>query len=121
MKRLAGPKSPMDSDERQICSYLKTWGRQYVSAREIARRADGKRRYREEPQWAYPVISRLMEQNLIETDGLGHYRNVQTASDAKKRKKRWVSPHLRRILERSGKDFGDALEIPEEGGEGSER
>ena len=110
----------MDSDERQIFSYLKSWGKQFVSAREIARRAGGKRRFRDEPQWSFPVISRLMEQNLIETDGLGHYRNVQTTSEAK-RKKRWVSPHLRRILERSGKDFGDALDIPDEGGGEPER
>jgi len=108
----------MDSDERQIWSYLKSWGRQFVSAREIARRAGGKRRFRDEPQWAFPVISRMMEQNLIETDGLGHYRNVEASVESKK-KKRWVSPHLRRILERSGKDFGEALDIPEEGGEGS--
>lgn len=118
MKRLAGPKSQMDSDERQVFSYLKSWGRQFVAAREVARRAGGKRRFRDEPQWSFPVIARLVEQGLIETDGLGHYRAVQTAADSKK-KKRWVSPHLRRILERSGKDFGEALDIPEESGEGS--
>ena len=110
----------MDSDEREICSYLKSWGRQFVAAREIARRAGGKRRFRDEPQWAYPVLARLLEQGLIETDGLGHYRKVQSSTDAAgRRRKRWVSPHLRRILDRSGKDFGDALDIPEEGTEGS--
>jgi hypothetical protein len=108
----------MDSDEREITGYLKSWGRQFVAAREIARRAGGKRRFRDEPQWAYPVLSRMLEKGFVETDGLGHYRNVQSSADSKK-KKRWVSPHLRRILERSGKDFGDALDIPEESGEGS--
>ena len=105
----------MDSDEREVSSYLKSWGRQFVAAREIARRASGKRRFRDEPQWAYPVLARMLEKGLVETDGLGHYRNVQSAADAKK-KMRWVSPHLRRILDRSGKDFTEVLDAPEEEG-----
>ena len=108
----------MDSDEREITAYLKSWGRQFVAAREIARRAGGKRRFRDEPQWAYPVLSRMLEKGLVETDGLGHYRNVQAATENRK-KRRWVSPHLRRILDRSGKDFGDALDLPDEGAEGA--
>lgn len=106
----------MDSDERQICEYLKSWPHHFVSAREIARRASGKRRFREEPQWAFAVLPRLLEQGLVETDGLGHYRIVQSIRDAKK-PTRWVSPQLRRILERSGKDFGEVLDLPEDGGE----
>lgn len=103
----------MDSDEREVLDYLKSWPRHFVSAREVARRAGGKRRFRDEPQWAYPVLTRLLEGKLIETDGLGHYRIVGVTTASKKRK-RWISPHLRRILERSGQDFGGALEIPEE-------
>ena len=103
----------MDSDERQICDYLKSWPRHFVSAREVARRAGGKRRFRDEPQWAYNVLTRLLEQGTIETDGLGHYRIKFNELEVKKRK-RWVSPHLRRILERSGKDFDDVLDLPEE-------
>ena len=109
----------MDSDERQVLDYLKSWPRHFVSAREVGRRASGKRRFREEPQWAYPVLTRLLEQKLIETDGLGHYRIVGSIVESKKRK-RWVSPHLRRILERSGKDFAEVLDIPEEGGASQE-
>lgn len=103
----------MDSDERQIVDYLKSWSRQYVSGREIARRAGGKRRFRDEPQWAFPVLSRLLEQNHIETDGLGHYRVIQKTSE-NKRKKRWLSPQMRRLLERSGKDFSEVLDLPED-------
>jgi hypothetical protein len=105
----------MDSDERQILSYLKSWGKQYVAAREIARRAGGKRRFRDEPQWCFPVIAKMVEQAQLETDGFGHYRTVQSSAEARN-KKQWVSPHLRRILERSGKDFGDTLDLPEESG-----
>lgn len=103
----------MDSDEREVTDYLKSWPRHYVSAREVARRAGGKRRFREDPQWAHPVLARLLEQELIETDGLGHYRIKQQLVESRKRR-RWISPQMRRILERSGKDFAEVLEIPEE-------
>jgi hypothetical protein len=103
----------MDSDERQICDYLKSWPKHYVSGREVARRAGGKRRYRDEPQWAYPVITRLMEQGVVETDGLGHYRLKGTIEE-KRRKNRWVSPQVRRLLERSGKDFGEVLDVSDD-------
>lgn len=104
----------MDSDERQICDYLRSWPRHYLSAREIARRAGGKRRFREEPQWAYPVIARLLEEGLIETDGLGHYRLKQAAQERSRRPRKWVSPQVRKILERSGRDFAETLEIPDD-------
>jgi hypothetical protein len=110
----------MDSDEREIVDYLKSWPRHYVSAREVARRASGKRRFREDPQWAYPVLTRLLEQDLIETDGLGHYRLKQQIVESKKRR-RWISPEMRRILERSGRDFADVLDIPEDEKELHER
>lgn len=104
----------MDADERQIVDYLKSWTHSYVSAKEIARRAGGKRRFHNEPQWAFPVLSRLLEKGLIESDGLGHYRSVQASAEKKKR--RWISPQMRRLLERSGKDFGETLDLPEDGG-----
>ncbi len=55
-----------------------------------------------------------MENNIVETDGLGHYRLKETTKLVRKRRK-WISPHLRRILERSGRDFGDVLDIPDDG------
>ncbi|MEY4387555.1 MAG: hypothetical protein RLY20_2838 [Verrucomicrobiota bacterium] len=103
----------MDTDERQVIDYLKSWPGMFVSAREVARRAGGKRRFRDEPQWVYPVLSRLVEQKHIETDGLGHYR-FAASRNAKKQRGQWISPHVRRILERSGKDFGEVLDLPDE-------
>jgi hypothetical protein len=103
----------MDSDERAICDYLKSWPKTFVAAREIARRAGGKRRFREEPQWAYPVITRLVEQGHVEADGLGHYRLTVTAEE-KKRAMKWLSPQMRRILERSGREIGELITLPED-------
>lgn len=103
----------MDADERAICDYLKCWPKQYVAGREIARRAGGKRRFQQQPQWAYPVLARLIEEGLIETDGLGHFRMCRR-DEKKKHKGRWLSPQMRRILERSEKDFSEVLQVPEQ-------
>jgi len=110
----------MTADERLITDYLKSWPKHFVSAREVARRAAGKRRFRDDPQWAHPVLARLIEQELVETDGLGHYRIRQQLVESRKRR-RWVSPQMRRILERSGESFSEVLEIPEDEKELHER
>jgi hypothetical protein len=105
-----GSIAAMDPDEKDVCSYLKTSGGQFVSAREVARRAGGKWRYRENPTWATPVLLRLVEMGILESDSSGYYR--LRPRDPKKPKK-WIAPHIKAILEQSGKDFGDLLE-PEE-------
>ena len=94
----------MDADERQIFDYLKSWPRHFVSAREVCVRTGGKRRYREDPRWALPILSRLLEEGLIETDSPGHYR-VKPADARNKKRRRWVSPHIAKILRASGRDF----------------
>lgn len=93
----------MDADELDICNYLKTWARQFISGREICRRAGGKHRFRDDPYWANQPLMRLVEKGLIETDSAGHYRLIQKQ---KEQPRKWVSPHLKEILEKSGKEFG---------------
>ena len=102
----------MDADEREICLYLRGWPGQFVSVAEISRRAAGKRRGRQEPNWALPVLSRLLEKGILEADSTGHYRLIRRPT--KEKKKRWVSPHIKTILERSGKSFEGVQEIDEE-------
>jgi hypothetical protein len=97
----------MDADEKEICNYLKTFRGQFVSAREIARRAGGKWRFRDDPNWAAQILLRLSEKGILESDSAGYYRLRPT--DRKKDKK-WVSPQIKAILEKSGKDFGEILE-----------
>jgi hypothetical protein len=104
----------MDSEEREICTYLKAWPGQWVSAREIARRAGGKHRFREDQNWAAQPLARLIEKSVIESDSTGHYR-LKVAEKAQKQK-RWISPELKKILEKTGKDFevGVQLDAPED-------
>jgi hypothetical protein len=93
----------MQQEEREICLYLRSMPGQFVSARDIARRAGGKWRYRENPQWAELVLVRLLEKKIIETDATHHYRLI--IKEEKKKAKKWVSPQMKRLLENSGKDF----------------
>lgn len=102
----------MDADERDICLYLKGWAGQFVSVGEITRRAGGKRRYRDDPNWAIPILSRLVEKGILESDSTGHYRLKPRKE--KDKSKRWVSPHIQKLLEKSGKSFDHTIEIKED-------
>jgi hypothetical protein len=94
----------MDSDEREIYCYLKSWQSAFLSAREISRRAGGKNRFREDEGWAKPSLVKMAKKGIIETDAAGHYRLKPIDKPAGKRKI-WVSPQVAIALKRSGKDF----------------
>jgi len=106
----------MDADEREVCDYLKTFRGQFVAAREISKKAAGKWRFRENPSWAVPVLGRLVERGMVISDGLGHFKLVPVKP--KNGNKRWVSPEIKKILDKSGKPFGGVISIDEDGGGG---
>jgi hypothetical protein len=100
----------MEPDEQEICLYLKMWRDQFLSAREISRRAGGKWRYRENADWAVPVLIRLTEKGLVEKDPSGHYRIVtEKENEKKKQPKRptWIAPHVQKILAKAGMGTGN--------------
>jgi len=99
----------MDADEREISLYLKGFPGQFVSYAEISHRAGGKRRYRQEPEWATNVLARMVEKGILESDSTGHYRLKTRVR--KETTSRWVSPQIRRILEASGKSFDGVFEV----------
>jgi hypothetical protein len=98
----------MEADERLIKLYLKSLPGQFISGREIARRAAGKARFRDEPDWAAPVLKEMEEKGKIEKDAAGHYC-LRAVTD-KKREKKWISPQMKKILEQSGKPFHEIKE-----------
>jgi hypothetical protein len=104
----------MNPEERDICSYLKSWPGQFVHGRDISRRAGGKRRFRDDPEWAAPALVRLVEQGLVESDSTGHYR----LRVKKEKSRKWVSPHIKQLLEKSSKDFSHVLDIDDPDGAG---
>ena len=61
----------MDSEEREIFHFLQTWGDQFVSGKEIARRASGKKKFYDNPEWAKPLLTRMQERGLLESNALG--------------------------------------------------
>ena len=89
----------MDSEEREIFQFLKTWGVDFVSYKEIARRAGGKRKFHEDPEWAKPVMARLLERRVLESDAQGRFRLKPVT---KHKATRWVSPDIAKILEDKG-------------------
>lgn len=97
----------MSPDETAICKYLESWPGEYVSAQQICRQADGRRRFDTDPKWAYVVLTRLVDNGILEADGSGKYRLPanQSPEQAKEKKKpeRWISPHIKQILESRGK------------------
>jgi hypothetical protein len=99
----------MDSDEREIYYYLKSWKEEFISSREICRRAGGKKRFRHDEEWAKPVLLRMVEKGILETDTGGHYRLKPLDRRILRKGKRWVSPQIARILKESGKDFKEVL------------
>lgn len=103
----------MDAEEREIYFYLKAWKHVFVSAREICRRAGGKHRFRQDPDWAKPALARMVERGILETDAAGHYR-IRPPDKKVTGPKRWVAPQVACILKQSGKDFSGILEDEDE-------
>ena len=99
----------MDADEREIYQFLKSWGSEYVAAREICRRAGGRRRFNEEPEWAKPILLRMEERGILESNSTGHYR-IRPVKKKKEQDKRWVSPDIAKILRESGVEVESAGE-----------
>ncbi len=97
----------MDADQTLICQYLKQSPDDFVSRKEICRRAGGKWRYREDEHWAVPGLRQLVERNLVESNDTGHFRLIKEGSKNSGGKQRfWFSPTIRSVLKQSGQDFG---------------
>ncbi len=99
----------MDGDERQIFQFLKSRGEEYVNAVEVARRAGGKQRFHDDPDWAKPLLVRMTERGILQCDSLGRYRVKPVAR--KGREKRWVSPDIAKILQESGVEVESENEL----------
>jgi hypothetical protein len=103
----------MDADERAIYYYLKSRRPKVVPARDISRHVGSKRRFHYNPDWAKPVLLRMIERGIIEADVEGSYRlKPMPRQDAQG--KRWASPAIAEILKASGKGFDNLLTVEDE-------
>ena len=106
----------MTFKEREIVYYLKASPQAFFSAREIARRAAGKKTYQESPNWVKAVLPRMVEKGMLGMDSAGHFRIKRADQKVEAKGRKWVSPQIARILKQSGKDFSEkaTVELDEE-------
>lgn len=97
----------MDADEKEIYRYLKSQPGMFVSGQVICRHAGGRRRFQESPEWARPVLMRMNERGILETDDTGAYRLKPVPTDLSAAPQ-WVSPQIAELLLRSGKKIPGA-------------
>jgi len=102
----------MDADEREVYFFLKGQTLQSVPADSICRYAGGKQRFRESPDWAKPVLLRMLERGIIEADSRGDYR-LKPMPESKVAK-RWVAPHIAAILKKTGGKFDHVIKEEDE-------
>jgi hypothetical protein len=89
----------MDADERELFDFLSTFGEEWVNAKEVCRRAGGKKRFAEDNNWARPILQRMKHSQILEGDLMGRYR-IKPKKEAHKGK--WVSPDIEKILREGG-------------------
>jgi hypothetical protein len=90
----------MDTEERDIFQFLKTWGTDFTNAMEICRRAGSKKKFYDDPNWAKPILMRMEERGILESDIQGRYRVKPVRK--KKLVKQWVAPDIAQILKENG-------------------
>ena len=103
----------MDADERAIYYYLKSRRPQHVAERDIGRHVGGKRRFRYNPEWAKPVLMRMVDRSIVETDADGSYC-LKPMPKKETNGKLWASPQIIEILKASGKAFGNVITAEDE-------
>jgi hypothetical protein len=90
----------MDADERDIFHFLKTRQRDFTHAMEICRRASTKKRFHDDPNWAKPILMRMVERGILESNSQGRFRIKPAAR--KKKGAPAAAPNVATILKESG-------------------
>ena len=96
--------------EREIYNFLRAAPEVFYSVREIGRRTGGKAVRRNSPDWVAEHLCRMVRGGILETDNGGHYRLKQKSS-IKADGRKWVSPHIAKLLKNSSNDFSKNVTI----------
>ncbi len=64
----------MNNEESVILKFLADSPKSAFGRKEIARKADRRTTYEENPRWAEAPLDSLVDQKLIEKDDSGHYQ-----------------------------------------------
>jgi len=93
----------LGSDEWCVYRYLESHPNEFIGASQIARHADKKSRFLDDPNWPAQALRGLWEMGLIETEGGGSYRLKPQSVNPSAVSKRFLAPELRAILEQSSR------------------
>ena len=102
--------SPLGYEGQLIVNFLKTAPKAFFAEREIARKAGQKGQFRANPDWAKPILFRLANEDIIQTDAFGHYRIAPKREQAPEREQATrqsipLAPCVEQALAGSGKIF----------------
>jgi hypothetical protein len=64
----------LSAEASEVVTYLKTANGKFVNLAEISRRAGGKRRFEQTPDWAKNLVTHLVDAGILEVNARGHYR-----------------------------------------------
>ena len=103
----------MDAAERDIYYYLRSRRPKSATFRDISRHVGGKRKFRYNPDWATPVLLRMVERGIVETDAQGCYR-VKPLPRKDTQGKQWASDAIAELLKASGKTFRNLITVEDE-------
>jgi hypothetical protein len=98
----------MDADEHDIYRYIKSCPGKFVPIQEICRRVGGRRRFRYARDWARPVVHRMTDRGILESDGSGGYR-LKPMPKPVMEGKCWASGSIAELLKKSGKNFDNVV------------
>ncbi len=90
----------MNSEETQICEFLKKRGNNYVAATDISRFLDSGRRFQQDRNWARPILRRMEVDGIVEANPYGEYRLKDAGTETETE------------TETEPNDFKDALRKP---------
>ena len=98
------------AQELEILEYLKSWGGRYVSLVDICRSAAVRQRFKESPNWASGLMSRLIEAKVVHVNERGHYCYVVEEKEQKPAKAKSASPAAGKNPRIVGDDYFPAEE-----------
>jgi len=90
--------------EECILKFLKGCPDEFASEIQISWHAAGEATFMKDPKWAQHALPQLLKLRLVETDGDGRYRLI-TARAATGGGLKFIAPHFRAILEKSGRNM----------------
>ncbi|HEX3797108.1 MAG TPA: hypothetical protein VH413_00285 [Verrucomicrobiae bacterium] len=101
----------LSADELEVLDYLKSWKGTSVPLAEISRCAGGRRKFREKPDWARGLMTRLVEAKLVTVNDRGHFRFVEV-EDADVNAKSKLPPPPKKCFQVDDNYFPADIQLP---------